>query len=198
MRISAIAAIDNKRGLGKNNQLLFKISEDFKRMKALTTGHPIIMGRKTFESIGRALPNRTNIVITRDISFARGRLARLEGVVVVYSLEEALEKGIMVENRRHSGEPDSSGDSRIRSWTSQDDVHREAMMLKDEGEIFIFGGAQIFEQSLPMVDRLYLTVVKGDYGADAFFPDYSMFKTVINKEDHESEGYHYTFLDLER
>ncbi len=86
MRISAIAALDSKRALGKNNQLLFHIPADFVRMKELTSGYPIIMGRKTFESIGRVLPNRTNIIITRDTTF------QYEGAVVVHSLDEALKK----------------------------------------------------------------------------------------------------------
>jgi dihydrofolate reductase len=84
--IAIVAAIDSKRGLGKSNQLLFKIPEDFKRMRALTTGHPIIMGRKTYESIGRPLPKRTNIVITRDPSF------KSEGIVAGNSLGEGIEK----------------------------------------------------------------------------------------------------------
>ena len=68
--ISIVAAIDSKRGLGKNNKLLFKIPEDFERMKKLTMGHPLIMGRKTFESIGRLLPGRTNIIITQNPKFS--------------------------------------------------------------------------------------------------------------------------------
>ena len=89
--ISIIAAIDSKRGLGKNNDLLFKIPEDFKRMQKITMGHPIIMGRRTFESIGRILPGRTNIIITRDPKFnlAFQGLA-LEGYLAS-SLEEAIE-----------------------------------------------------------------------------------------------------------
>ncbi len=85
--ISIIASIQKKdRGLGYQNDLLVKVSGDLKRVKALTTGHPIIMGRKTFESIGRPLPNRTNIVITRSTDY------QPEGIVVVHSLDEALEK----------------------------------------------------------------------------------------------------------
>jgi dihydrofolate reductase len=85
--ISLIAAIQKKdRGIGLGNELLFRISDDLKRFKALTSGHPIIMGRKTFDSIGsKPLPNRTNIVVTRQ------ELSQ-EGVVFVHSLEEALEK----------------------------------------------------------------------------------------------------------
>lgn len=85
--ITLIAAIQHKdRGIGFQNELLFRISDDMKRFKALTSGHPIIMGRKTFDSIGgKPLPNRTNIVITRQER-------EQEGVIFCRSLEEALEK----------------------------------------------------------------------------------------------------------
>src|SRR5260221_7572664 len=66
VRISAMAAISDNRALGKDNKLLFRIPEDFERMKKITSGQPIIMGRKTFESIGRPLPGRLNVVITRN------------------------------------------------------------------------------------------------------------------------------------
>ena len=68
-RVSIIAAIGKNRELGKNNRLLWHIPEDMKRFRKLTQGHAVIMGRKTFESIGKPLPNRTNIIITRDKSF---------------------------------------------------------------------------------------------------------------------------------
>ena len=84
--ISAIAAIGRERVLGNKNDLLWRIPGDLKRFKTLTTGHPVILGRKTFDSIGRALPNRTNIVITRDSDWEH------EGVMVVRSLEEAFTK----------------------------------------------------------------------------------------------------------
>lgn len=83
-QISIIAAIDKKGGLGKDNKLLFKISEDLKRFKKLTLNHPIIMGRKTFESIGRALPQRTNIIITRNKDY------KAKGCLVCYSLDKAI------------------------------------------------------------------------------------------------------------
>lgn len=83
--INLIVAIGRNRELGKENKLIWQISEDLQRFKALTTGHPIIMGRKTFESIGRPLPNRTNIIITRQTDF------KAEGCLVTHSLSEALE-----------------------------------------------------------------------------------------------------------
>jgi dihydrofolate reductase len=84
MRVSLIAALDEERGIGKGNRIPWHIPADLKRFKALTTGHAIIMGRKTYESIGQPLPDRTNIVITRDDSF------RAPGCTAVHSLEEAL------------------------------------------------------------------------------------------------------------
>ena len=84
-KISMIAAIASQnRALGKDNKLIYHIPRDLKRFKELTSGHLVIMGRKTFESIGHPLPNRTNIVISHDLSYAQ------EGIIVVHSLEEAL------------------------------------------------------------------------------------------------------------
>lgn len=84
-RISIIAAIGKNRELGKNNELIWRISPDLKRVKALTTGHPIIMGRKTYESIGYPLPNRTTIVVSNTVH-------QLAGCMVAPSLQEAIEK----------------------------------------------------------------------------------------------------------
>jgi len=91
--ISAIAAIGRNRELGTKNQLSWRISDDFKRVKELTMGHPLIMGRKTYESIGRPLPGRTNILVTRDQSYIA------EGCVVVTSIENALEEARKVEDK---------------------------------------------------------------------------------------------------
>jgi dihydrofolate reductase len=84
--VSIIAAIGDNRELGKDNKLLWHIPQDLKRFKNLTTGHTVIMGRKTYESIGIPLPNRTNIVITKDNAFTA------PGCLIAYSLDEAIEK----------------------------------------------------------------------------------------------------------
>ena len=156
-RVSIIAAIDEKRGLGKNNDLLFRIPEDGKRVRTITTGHPLVMGRKTFESLGRLLPNRSHIVVTRDPASLKNLPFQPEAVVS--SIEEGIEKA--------------------KEFVGSD-------------EIFIFGGGQIFTEAVEkeLVDRLYMTVVKGNYDADTFFPEYSMFTKVLKKEEHEEDGYH--------
>ena len=84
LTITIIAAIAENNALGKNNDLIWHLPADLKRFKKTTTGHHIIMGRNTFESIGKALPNRTTVIITRNPDY------KMEGCVVVNSLDEAL------------------------------------------------------------------------------------------------------------
>lgn len=169
MKISIIVAMDGKRGIGKDNGLLFQIPADLKRFRSLTRGHPVIMGRRTFESEeikGRPLPKRINIIVTREKKYNPHKFCICENcdVFIASSLEEAIE------------------------------IAKE----KEKKEIFIIGGGQIYKQAMPFVDKLYLTIVEGDYGADTFFPDYSEFKKVVFEEKRESEGYKYKFLELER
>lgn len=83
--LTLIAAAGENNALGKNNDLVWHLPDDFKRFKRLTTGHHIIMGRKTFESFPQPLPNRTHIVITRKDNYKK------EGIVVVHSLERGIE-----------------------------------------------------------------------------------------------------------
>lgn len=192
-KINIIAAISQNRGLGKDNKLLFRIGEDMKRFKTLTTGHVVIMGRKTFESIGHPLPNRINIIVTRDKTFTHHKLSNCENceVFVFHSLEESLEKAsfychseFISESRKMPKHIRYSQCKRVRH--------------DNQCEIFIIGGGQIYGQAIHFADKLYLTVVEGNYEADTFFPDYSQFKKVVKKETKESDGYRYTFLELER
>jgi dihydrofolate reductase len=170
MDISIIAALAKNNVIGNKGKVPWHISEDLKRFKALTSGHPIIMGRKTFEhDIGRPLPNRTNIVVTTDANY------NFEGVVSANSLEEAIEKAKAAE-----GEPRPEG--------------REV----DSQEIFIIGGGKIYEQGIKYTNKLYLTIVDRDFEGDTFFPDYSEFKKTIFEQSGESEGLGYKFVELER
>ena len=186
--------MDEKRGIGKNNDLLFRIPEDFKRMKALTSGHPIIMGRKTFESIGRPLPNRTNIIVTRDTSYKK------EGTIVVHSLKEAIKKSAFYcHPELGSGSRSSRTEMPKSVRQAQDPECIEGRVRHDKRcEVFIFGGGQIFAEALPLVDKLYLTIVDGNFDADTFFPDYPEFKKVVFEQKGNSGDYIYRFIDLER
>ena len=159
--ITLIAAIDRRRAIGFQNQLLFRLPNDLKRFKTLTTGHVVLMGRKTFESLPKgALPNRRNLVLSHQP-------VEYPGTEVYPSLEEALK-------------------------------HCAA----DE-EVYIIGGASIYEQALPLADRLCLTEIEAEAPqADAYFPpvipDVWQEKS---RESHPADEKHpcpYTFVDYIR
>lgn len=158
-RISLIAALTNTGAIGKENDLLLIIPDDLKRFKELTTNHAVLMGRKTWESLPekvRPLPNRTNIVVTRQRDYDA------PGAVVCTSLEEALEKA-------------------------------------EAGEVFVIGGGQLFTETLPLADRLYLTLIDSDQDGDIFFPPYKdVFTKTVFEEEREYNGIKYRWVDLER
>src|SRR5476651_871439 len=143
MTLSIIVAISENNAIGKNNQLLWYLPADLKHFKDITSGHTVIMGRKTFDSVGKPLPRRRNIIITRqDIS--------IEGCEVVKSIEAALE------------------------------------LCKNEPEVFIVGGAEIYRQSMHLTDRIYLTIVHKEFDGDSYFPEIEPNEwTETAREDHE-------------
>ena len=161
MRISIIVAIAQNNAIGHENKLIYWLPNDLKRFKALTTGHTIIMGRRTFESLPKgALPNRRNIVLTRqEIDFA--------GAERYASLKAALAQ------------------------------------CRDEEEVFIIGGASVYQEALPLADTLYITHIEATPdAADAFFPeiDPSVWKET-SRETHSTDEKHlypYIFIDYER
>ena len=166
--ISIVVALGNgrlhNRVLGKDNKLLWHIPDDLKRFKALTRGHPVVMGRKTFESIvaviGKPLPERTNIVITRDAQW------QYQGALRAGSLEEGIEL---------------------------------AKKAPGADEIFIGGGGQIYAAALPLVDKLYLTLIEDDKEGDSYFPAYEhLFTKKVFEEKREWNGLKYTWVDLVR
>lgn len=164
--ISIVVALGNgrlhNRVLGRDNQLLWHIPDDLKRFKSLTRGHPVVMGRKTFESIvaaiGKPLPERTNIVITRDSAWT------YPGALRASSLEE----GIEIARKSPGGE-----------------------------EVFIIGGGQVYEHALPLVDKLYLTLIEDDKEGDSYFPPYEhLFTKKVFEERHEWNGLRYVWVDV--
>ena len=173
-RIRIVAALGKNRVLGQDNQLLWHIPDDLKRFKALTLGHPVIMGRKTFDSIlatlGKPLPGRTNIVVTRDPSFASRLNLDMSHVLVTSSFEDALTKAKEL----------------------------------DTEEVHIGGGAQIYKQALPHADTLNLTLIEedppaGGSGDFVYFPPYEhLFTKKVFEERREWQGLKYTWIDLER
>ena len=131
IRVSLVVAVSENNVIGKNNQLLWNLPNDMKFFKNTTWGMPVIMGRKTFESLGKPLPGRTNIVITRKPEW------EAPGTITVASLDEAI----------HAAEQ------------------------TDAREVFVIGGGQIYEQSMPIANRIYYTRVHTNVDGDTFFPE---------------------------
>lgn len=158
-RISLIVACDENRLIGRNGDLPWRLPNDLRHFKALTLGKTVLMGRKTWASLGRPLPQRENWVLTRDASLIA------PGARVFTQLDQALDA--------HAG-----------------------------GELMVIGGAELYRQTLPKADRLYLTRVHAHEQGDTWFPEYdrSHFAEVA-REDHaadERHAYPYSFVTLER
>ena len=160
--ITIIAAIAKNNALGKDNDLIWHLPADLKRFKKRTSGHHILMGRNTFESIGKPLPNRTTIIITRNKNYFK------DGCLIAHSLEEAIE------------------------------------MVKNDDDIFIIGGAQIYKETIEkdLADQLDITLVHHKFEADAFFPEIDLNIWEDSKrEDFEADeknSYDYSFVSYSK
>lgn len=130
--INVIVAMTKDRVIGKDGTLPWHLSEDLKLFKAHTSGNIVIMGRKTFDSIGRPLPNRRNIVVSKSIQEDE----KAAGVEYFPDLDHAL-----------------------------------AAAQEGDGRIFIIGGASIYHQMIERADRLYISLVDGDFEGDTYFPE---------------------------
>ncbi|MFA1820172.1 DfrD/DfrG/DfrK family trimethoprim-resistant dihydrofolate reductase [Virgibacillus oceani] len=129
MKVSLIVAKDENSVIGKNNDIPWRIPNDWDYVKNTTKGHPIILGRKNLESIGRALPHRRNIVLTRDRSFS------FKDCEIANSIEEVFK------------------------------------LCKNEEEIFIFGGEQVYKLFMPYVEKMHITKIHHEFEGDTYFPE---------------------------
>lgn len=161
-KISLIVAMDNNRLIGAKNRLPWRLPDDMKWFVEQTMGKPVVMGRKTYDSIPskfKPLNGRKNIIITRNQNY------QAEGCIVVHSINEAIQ---------------AAG---------------------DVPEIIIGGGTQIYELSLPIANRLYLTKVDGEFEGDAYFPELElgeweeMFNEAHLADKRHSHGFTWLILD---
>lgn len=160
LKIKLIVAAAENNAIGKNNQMLWHLPDDFKYFKNKTLAHSIVMGRKTFESLGKALPDRRNIVLTRN--------------------EEWSAEDVDVANS----------------------VHEVLTYCRDEREIYIIGGGDIYKQWLPQAQEVLLTRVHANFDGDAYFPELPIAEwKKIASEHHEADERHkqaFTFETWER
>ena len=142
--LSLIVAASTNNAIGKQNNMLWHLPEDLKFFKNTTWGMPVIMGRKTFEAVGKPLPGRTNIIVTTNQNWSA------KNTIATRSIEDA----ITVANETNAK------------------------------EIFITGGGEIYKQTLPIADKVYLTRVHTVIDGDAFFPemDLNTWEVIFEKQ----------------
>lgn len=153
--LSIIVAYDKTFGIGINNALPWYLYDDLKNFKKITENHYVIMGRKTFESIGKSLPNRQNVILTHQLGYSQKNCTIIHNLEDIFQLSEQ----------------------------------------KPERQFFIIGGAQIYKATLPFVNRLYITKVKGVKKADTFFPKWqdSSFKLISSSRYKKNKYNEYNF-----
>jgi len=156
--VSLIVAVAKNGVIGINNTLPWHLPEDLKRFNALTMGHHIIMGRKTYDSLGRLLPGRSTVIVTRNKNY------QVEGAIVAHSLEDA-----------------------IKACGSDD-------------EVFLIGGAELYQDGLKRANKLYLTEIDASYEGDAHFPEFSVSDWhLVEHEVHTSaNGLGFTYKTYQR
>lgn len=161
MKISLIVAMAQNRVIGRDNKMPWHLPADLKRFRAITMNCPILMGRKTFESIGRPLDGRANLILSKQENY------QPQGCHVFQSLENALEA---------------------------------AKMLGDE--LFIIGGATLYEMTLPLAQKLYLTQIQTEFDGDTFFPQFNLNdwnEISCEQIDYDEKAdFSYRFLTLEK
>lgn len=160
--ISLLVAMDKNKTIGRNNDLPWRLPNDLKFFKEKSTGNTIIMGRKTYESMGAPLPNRKNVVLTKKQMDFPDEVEVIDDVDTIYE------------------------------WNK----------TNPEKELFVIGGANIFEQVLPHADRMYITWIDEAFDGDTFFPSYSASDWELTSkekgEKNEKNPYDYYFLQYDR
>ncbi len=178
--LSLIAAVDRKLLIGVDGERMpWHLPDDLRHFRRLTTGKPVIMGRRTFESIGRPLPKRLNIVLTRGSS-----IASIEGVLQTAAdfpaARRIAEEWIAAANPQPAQElPDAS-----------------------DAEVMVIGGADVYAQALPCSDRLYLTEIDAEFVGNNHFPPFARMQpgwAEVSREAHQAgDGLAYAFVQYDR
>jgi len=185
----AIAAMSENRVIGQGNTIPWHLPEDFKWFKQMTMGNVVVMGRKTFESLPKPLPNRRTLILTRHPQ------ALIKNHPQVFGQYKEWRGGQHLKAPYQSYFTKINGDRNEDIW-----IFNSLRKIQPEefpADIFICGGAQIYEQALPWCSDLYLTLVKGTCEGDAFFPPFEdkfeLAETI--KETKEFKILHYVRRD---
>ena len=158
--LSIICAMDKNRLIGNNNQLPWHLPADLAFFKRSTLGKPVVMGRNTFESIGKPLPGRRNIVVTSNPDW------QASGCDVARNIDEAIDQ------------------------------------VKSAAEIMLIGGASLYEQTIDIADKLYLTLIDFEFEGDTWFPEYHpdqwIIESMVDNSPDRKNQYSFTFVNYLR
>lgn len=187
--LSSIVAIAKNNAIGKDNDMIWHLPDDLKHFKRTTLGKPILMGRKSYESLGKPLPGRPNIVVSRSYS----ELPK-NNPSSVYKDMEAV-----------GSEPPKINTGPFLYPSIEEGINAMRDMGEEMGvdEVFITGGGQIYKETLPYTQRLYVTILDRDYEADIFFPQINWDEWNITSEekrpaDPTKDRPSFTFFTLDR
>jgi dihydrofolate reductase len=173
IRTSAILAMSENRVIGKDNRLPWHIPEDLKFFKRMTMGKPVIMGRRSYESLGKPLPGRDNIVASRK----HKSLAGFRPTAHFAGMESV-------------GEQIEDGSAALLCASVEEAVDMAKKIAASRGldEIFITGGGEIYRAAMALTDRIYMTVIHRAYDGDTFFPALDMAQwREVSAERHEGD-----------
>jgi len=221
--LSSIVAIAKNHAIGIDNGMIWHLPEDLKHFKRTTMGKPILMGRKSYESLGKPLPGRPNIVVSRSgkpLTEAKETTIFKDMEAVDLSLDD-----LPPPSKKTSADtpladktettsqpapyqtpiktPSSDGPHYVNSIEAGIDLMRDMAQEMNVDEIFITGGGQIYTETLPYTDRLYITVLDRDYEAHVFFPKFDWDEwNIVSEEKHKADPANnrpsFTFFTLER
>ena len=194
--LASIVCIAKNYAIGKDNGMIWHLPEDLKHFKRTTLGKPIIMGRKSYDSLGKPLPGRPNLVISRSYDTPPDTQAT--------GLFDHMESAADCSNSGTAPSP-AIPEGPFLYKTIEDSIEAARNMALKMGvdEVFITGGGQIYKETLPYTDRLYLTVLDREYEADVYFPqfDWNEWDTkeeIKNEADAVKDLPAFTFYTLER
>lgn len=178
--IALIAAVSKNRVIGKNGKIPWILPEDMAHFKSLTTGNVLIMGRKTFEEMGKPLQNRFSIIISTTKNW---NSRNWSNCATVKNFDDALKLAKKITEE----EIDCPGlDSILNPFFNTN--------------IFICGGSSVYEKAMPLVEKMYLTEIHQEFDGDAYFPqfDESSFEKIIEKPAEKNPDFSYDFVSYSR
>jgi len=190
--VAMVLAMDNNKLIGKENGMPWHIPGEQVYFKSVTMGKPIVMGRKTFDSIGKPLPGRPNFVVTRNTEWS------FDGVQVFHSLHEAID-GAMQFYAQHDAVATAQHATAQHTGNATTATQTASPELSTSPEVMVIGGAGLCRGAMPITKRIYLTHIDHEYEGDIWFDSFNWDDwQVVSKKDMQHDELKFSYLVLER